>query len=105
MEPLSRLTPATADVLDTLLGTREPLWGLRIVHETGRPAGSVYPILSRLESAGWVSSAWEDDPARTGPRRRLYELTADGAPAARAAVARIRETRFAASGRIAGANS
>ncbi|MGN6271476.1 MAG: PadR family transcriptional regulator [Protaetiibacter sp.] len=104
MEPLTRLTPATAAVLDTLLSAHEPIWGLRIVHETGRPAGSVYPILSRLESAGWVVSVWEDDPGRTGPRRRLYELTADGAPAARAAVSRMRGAR-SASGRIAGANS
>jgi DNA-binding IclR family transcriptional regulator len=105
MEPLSRLTPATADVLHVLLDATDPVWGLRLVQETGRPAGSVYPILSRLESAGWVTSAWEDDPGRSGPRRRLYELTADGVPAARAAVARIRETRSAASGRIAGASS
>jgi len=105
MEPLSRLTPATADVLETLLGAPEPVWGLRIVQQTGRPAGSVYPILSRLEAAGWVVSVWEDDPGRSGPRRRLYELTADGAPAARAAAARIRETRSAGSARIAGANS
>jgi len=105
MESLSRITPATADVLDALLGTPEPVWGLRIVQQTGRPAGSVYPILARLESAGWVASVWEDDPGRAGPRRRLYELTADAVPAARAAVARIREGRTSASARIAGANS
>ncbi|QNO36838.1 helix-turn-helix transcriptional regulator [Protaetiibacter sp. SSC-01] len=104
MEPLSRLTPATAEVLHALLDAGAPVWGLRIVHETGRPAGSVYPILSRLESAGWVTSVWEDDPSRSGPRRRLYELTADGVPAARAAVARIRGTG-AASGRVAGASA
>lgn len=87
MQPLSRLTPATLDVLAALLGAPEPIWGLRIVGTTSRPAGSVYPILERLERAGWVASEWEDDPARSGPRRRLYRLTADGAEAARAAVA------------------
>ena len=81
-----RLTPATADVLAVLLGAGDALWGLRIVNETGRPAGSVYPILERLERAGWLTSAWEDDPTRSGPRRRLYRLTADGVPAARDAV-------------------
>lgn len=87
MTPLSRLTPATLDVLTALLG--EPgIWGLKIVGVTSRPAGSVYPILERLERAGWVESEWEDDPARSGPRRRLYRLTADGVDAARAAVAR-----------------
>jgi DNA-binding MarR family transcriptional regulator len=87
MTPLSRLTPATLDVLTALLG--EPgIWGLKIVGVTSRPAGSVYPILERLERAGWVESEWEDDPVRSGPRRRLYRLTADGVDAARAAVAR-----------------
>lgn len=89
MEPLHRLTPATTDVLSALLGAAEPVWGLRIVQQTGRPTGSVYPILSRLEGAGWLTSVWEDDPGRTGPRRRLYELSPDGAEAARAAVARV----------------
>lgn len=105
MEPLSRLTPATADVLAALLAAGEPLWGLRIVHATERPAGSVYPILERLERAGWVSSAWEDDPARPGPRRRLYVLTADGVPAAREAVARARRRPARRAARVAGAAS
>src|SRR5690349_17465338 len=89
MDALSRMTPATADVLDALLGSGS-VWGLRIVKATGRPAGSVYPILERLERAGWVSSVWEDDPARPGPRRRLYELTTNGRAAAGAALARVR---------------
>ncbi|MGB3911198.1 MAG: helix-turn-helix transcriptional regulator [Pseudolysinimonas sp.] len=90
MEPLSRITPATLDVLSALVGEPDRIWGLRIVGLTGRPAGSVYPILERLERAGWVDSVWEDDPARSGPRRRLYRLTADGAEAARATTARAR---------------
>jgi len=106
MEPLSRLTPATADVLAALLDAGEPTWGLRVVRATDRPAGSVYPILERLERAGWVASAWEDDPERPGPRRRLYELTADGVPAARAAVTRALNSRpRAAAPRPAGAAS
>jgi len=103
MEPLSRLTPATLDVLAALLGEPERIWGLRIVGLTSRPAGSVYPILERLERAGWVDSAWEDDPGRSGPRRRLYRLTADGAEAARAAVARVPVTRPAMRPGMAGA--
>jgi PadR family transcriptional regulator, regulatory protein PadR len=86
MEKLSRMTPATLDVLAALLEeTGEPIWGLRVVKQSGRPTGSVYPILERLEGAGWVESQWEDDPGRNGPRRRLYRLTDGGAEAARAA--------------------
>lgn len=83
MKPLSRITPATMDVLRVFLGSEGPVWGLLVVKETGRPAGSVYPILERLEAAGWVTSAWEDSPDRPGPRRRLYELSGGGAEAAR----------------------
>lgn len=83
MEPLNRMTPATVDVLAVLLADEGPVWGLRVIKESGRPPGSVYPILERLEHAGWVTSAWEDDPARSGPRRRFYVLTAEGAVAAR----------------------
>lgn len=87
MVPLSRVTPATVDVLNAFLSGEAPIWGLFVVKKTGRPAGSVYPILERLEGSGWVTSNWEDDSERTGPRRRLYELTSDGAAAARAVVA------------------
>ena len=90
MEPLTKTTPATADVIDILLDAQHPIWGLLIVKQTGRPAGSVYPILERLERLGWVTSEWEDDAERSGPRRRLYHLTADGAIAAPAAIAKAR---------------
>ena len=102
MESLSRMTPATADVLAALLEAGEPTWGLRVVRATDRPTGSVYPILERLERAGWVASMWEDDPERSGPRRRLYELTADGALAARKAVAHVRTPRRTPAVRITG---
>lgn len=88
MEPLARLTPATVDVLTALLSAGGPVWGLLLVRETGRPAGSVYPILERLERLGWTRSQWETDTERAGPRRRLYELTGEGAVAAAAAVRR-----------------
>jgi PadR family transcriptional regulator, regulatory protein PadR len=43
-------------------------------------SGTLYPILLRLESAGWLQSRWEEvDPASVGrPRRRLYRLTSTG---------------------------
>lgn len=82
MQSLSRITPATVDVVRALRTQGEPTWGLRIVKSTGRPPGTVYPILDRLETAGWVESTWEDDDARPGPRRRIYRFTPDGAAAA-----------------------
>lgn len=86
MQPLRRVTPATVDVLRVLIEESGPVWGLLVVGRTGRPAGSVYPILDRLESLEWVRSEWEDDPDRPGPRRRFYVLTGDGMVGARTAV-------------------
>lgn len=96
MEPLPRVTPATADVLAALLASTDPTWGLQLVRLTGRPAGSVYPILERLERCGWVVSEWEDDDARSGPRRRLYRLTEGGAVASPAAIERAKRVRSVA---------
>lgn len=43
-------------------------------------SGTVYPILARLERAGWLSARWEDvAPEDVGrPRRRYYRVTALG---------------------------
>ncbi|MHA6667247.1 PadR family transcriptional regulator [Homoserinimonas sp. A447] len=86
MEPLSRVTPATIDVLKVLSESDVACWGLQVIKLSGRPAGSVYPILERLESSGWVTSSWETDDARSGPRRRYYELTEGGVTAAAQAI-------------------
>jgi DNA-binding PadR family transcriptional regulator len=90
MEPLSRITPATVDVLAVLSEADTACWGLQVIKQSGRPAGSVYPILERLESIGWLSSSWEADVGRPGPRRRYYELTEGGASAASKTVADFR---------------
>lgn len=50
--------------------------------------GTLYKALGRLEEFGLLSSRWEDAAAPEGrPRRRLYELTGEGARAAEGAVA------------------
>lgn len=90
MKQLVRVTGATIDVLDALIDGGDAVWGLRVIKTTGRPPGSVYPILERLERSGWVVSEWEDDSERSGPRRRFYRLTADGAVAAGRAVSAFR---------------
>ena len=56
--------------------------------------GTLYKALGRLEAFGLLASHWEDAPAIDGrPRRRLYELTADGTRAAEQAVADRRAAR------------
>ena len=44
--------------------------------EFALPEGTVYPALHRLEGAGLLRSYWAE---QAGRRRRLYELTAEGA--------------------------
>lgn len=102
MDPIRRVTAPTLDVLDALLSADGPTWGLLVIKATGRPAGTVYPILERLEQLGWIRSSWDDDAERSGPRRRLYEFSAEGVVAARELVdARTATVRAAA--RSAGA--
>ena len=61
--------------------------GADIARSTGLASGTLYPILLRLEQAGWVESRWEaGNPHKLGrPRRRLYQITAIGATSARSA--------------------
>jgi DNA-binding PadR family transcriptional regulator len=50
--------------------------------------GTLYKALGRLEEFGLLTSRWEDTAAAEGrPRRRLYELTGQGARVAEQAVA------------------
>ena len=50
--------------------------------------GTLYKALSRLEEFGLLTSRWEDAAAVDGrPRRRLYELTNQGAYVAQQALA------------------
>jgi DNA-binding PadR family transcriptional regulator len=52
--------------------------------------GTLYKALSRLEAFGLLTSRWEDAAAAAEgrPRRRLYELTGEGARVAERARAR-----------------
>src|SRR5689334_5100289 len=85
-----RMTAQTQAVLASLLKEPERArYGLEITHEAGLPSGTIYPILARLEAAGWITSEWEEiDPSAEGRRpRRYYRLTGEGELAARASLA------------------
>ena len=84
-----RITGPTLKVLGALLACgRVELSGAEISRATKLSSGTLYPILFRLERAGWLESRWEaEDPKALGrPRRRFYQVTALGARSARAAV-------------------
>jgi DNA-binding PadR family transcriptional regulator len=65
--------------------------GAEIARSTKLASGTLYPILMRLEDAGWVRSRWEsEDPRELGrPRRRLYQMTGVGVQNARRAFKEI----------------
>jgi PadR family transcriptional regulator, regulatory protein PadR len=73
-----RMTFETLKVLNIFLeNLDEPQYGLEITKATGVQAGTLYPILMRLETNKWLESDWEDiDPVKEGRRaRRYYTIT------------------------------
>jgi PadR family transcriptional regulator, regulatory protein PadR len=76
-----RMSLQTLRVLETFLESPTAELAGSDVQKHGQLAsGTLYPILLRLETAGWFVSRWEAvDPAQVGrPRRRLYRLTPSG---------------------------
>jgi len=76
-----RMSLQTLRVLDAFLeNPSDELAGADVQKRSGLASGTLYPILLRLESAGWFISRWESiDPSSAGrPRRRLYRLTPSG---------------------------
>ena len=77
-----RITVPVLKVLQVLIAADpdEHAYGLMLCMRTGLKSGTLYPVLARLERAGWVESAWEGiEPRVVGrPRRRCYWLTVLG---------------------------
>jgi PadR family transcriptional regulator PadR len=76
-----RMSLQTLRVLESFLeNPTDELSGADVQKRGSLASGTLYPILLRLESAGWLVSRWEAvDPSSVGrPRRRLYRLTASG---------------------------
>ena len=69
-------------VLAAVSAEREPTYGYRIVQRLeaaglGRiKGGTLYPILARLEAAGFTSSHWGEGDG--GPGRKFVTLTESG---------------------------
>lgn len=76
-----RVSQATLAVLAVLLDDQtRGLYGLEIGKAAAVASGSLYPILDRLESVGWLEHEWEaGNPEELGrPRRKHYRLTGLG---------------------------
>jgi PadR family transcriptional regulator len=92
--PKASLSYGAAAILHAVAsGSR---FGFDIMDVTGLTSGTVYPALDRLESAGYLKSTWEDTAAAHAdgrPARRYFTLTASGATALRAALAKYKALR------------
>jgi DNA-binding PadR family transcriptional regulator len=77
-----------------------PRYGYDLMKAAGLPSGTLYPMLSRLEAEGCVSSAWET-PTEEGQRpRKYYQLTGEGIRVARLELAQLPSGPGRGSGRI-----
>jgi PadR family transcriptional regulator PadR len=61
-------------------------YGAELMASSGLKAGTLYPMLNRLELDGWILGRWEDidESAEGRRRRRYYRLTSAGERQARA---------------------
>ena len=62
------------------------VFGSEIIDAEGIASGTLYPILAKLEAAGWVTSNLEDAAVAARakrPQRRYYWLTSTGETSAR----------------------
>lgn len=81
-----RPSPQTVAVLHDL-AQRGDEWthGYDLCARLGIAAGTLYPILMRLNERGLLEAMWESDPPRGRPSRHLYRLSPEGADVAREA--------------------
>jgi PadR family transcriptional regulator, regulatory protein PadR len=100
MDSHPRMSPQVIRVLGAFMARRRAeLSGADIAQQTKLASGTLYPILFRLEEAGWLRSQWEvAAPMELGrPRRRFYRMTAEGAKS----VQRIARELAPAQGKLA----
>ncbi len=88
------ITPKMAMVLKVFLeAPGQSRYGFELMKLTGIASGSLYPMLARLERAGWLTRGKEDiDPHAAGrPARTNYTITGAAVTAARIQLAALSE--------------
>ena len=88
------VTPKMARVLKIFLeDPGQPRYGFELMKLTGLASGSLYPMLARLEGAGWLAKGREDiDPHVAGrPPRVHYTIVGNAAVEARVQLAELSE--------------
>lgn len=52
--------------------------GYDLMRVTGLQSGTLYPLLTRLQTQGHLEAQWVDSPLPGRPQRHAYRLTASG---------------------------
>ncbi|GAA5532027.1 PadR family transcriptional regulator [Deinococcus aluminii] len=77
-------SPHTRAVLQALLTAHpRPSYGYDLSKATELKSGTLYPILQRLHTQGYLEAEWEDSSHPGKPPRHIYTLTAEGLRLAR----------------------
>jgi DNA-binding PadR family transcriptional regulator len=76
-------TPAARDILRALYNADDEMSGYDLIQTTGRPSGTIYPLLARMEAEGLVArrSETQDEWIRAGanrPIRKYYLISPPG---------------------------
>jgi DNA-binding PadR family transcriptional regulator len=74
----------------------KPRYGFELMNLARLSSGTLYPMLARFERAGWLAGSPENpqnvNPLRAGrPPRRVYTITDEALPVARAKLAALSE--------------
>jgi PadR family transcriptional regulator PadR len=86
------ITPKMAGVIKIFLeDPGQPRYGFELMRLTGLASGSLYPMLARLEEAGWLTRGKEDiDPHAAGrPARLNYTIVGTAVTEARLQLAKL----------------
>lgn len=91
-----RITKPLLSVLATIAGDPRREWyGLELMEAAGLSSGTLYPILHRLVSDGWLVRTRDAPSDAGGTGRRMYRLTGTGALAVDELLARSAPRRSA----------
>lgn len=83
------LSPNAARLIALFLAAPErPFYGYELMRSTNIKSGSLYPVLGRFESLGWLVGTMEESPGGRPPRR-VYLLAPEAVVHARAALERF----------------
>ena len=104
-----QLKKGVYDILLLKLLSEKTLYGYELMtmldEESGgyfaAKEGTLYPVLYRLEDAGYIQSLWESAETRRGAPRKYYTITQDGFKHFTEALKELREF-FSATEKIMG---